>query len=210
MYRGIDDVMNALNPAFIENKVFAVPEVLEQKREERQTAKGGILIYSICRVKYTFFAEDGSSVQVITVGEGMDSGDKATNKAMAIAFKYACFQLFCIPTEEMVKEDARPVDPDGESHELVARGREEQKKKAENQLKKLTEAQINTLLNELARTGIGWRSVCANYKVEQLSHMNIEQFKDAMNTLRARPDKPVKEPEPETVPPEDMCGLPFN
>ncbi|MFS0844210.1 MAG: ERF family protein [Roseburia hominis] len=30
----------------------------------------------------------------------MDSGDKATNKAMSVAFKYACFQVFCIPTEE--------------------------------------------------------------------------------------------------------------
>ena len=37
---------------------------------------------------------------------GMDSGDKATTKAMAIAFKYACFQVFCIPTEEMKDPDA--------------------------------------------------------------------------------------------------------
>ena len=91
MYRGIDDVMNALNPAFIKNKIFTVPQVLEQHREERTTAKGGLLIYSICKVKYTFYAEDGSSVEVVTIGEGMDSGDKATNKAMAIALKYALF-----------------------------------------------------------------------------------------------------------------------
>ena len=36
----------------------------------------------------------------------MDSGDKATNKAMAAAFKYALFQTFCIPTEEMKDADA--------------------------------------------------------------------------------------------------------
>ena len=63
--------------------------------------KGGTLIYSICRIKYTFYAEDGSNVSAVVIGEGMDSGDKATNKAMSIAFKYACFQVFCIPTEEM-------------------------------------------------------------------------------------------------------------
>ena len=112
-YRGIDAVMNAINPALVKNHVFIVPEVLEQQRQERTTNKGAVLIYSICRIKYTFYAEDGSSIEAITVGEGMDSGDKATNKAMAIAFKYACFQVFCIPTEEM-------KDPDGETPEPVA------------------------------------------------------------------------------------------
>ena len=111
-YRGIDAVMNAINPALVKNHVFIVPEVLEQQRQERTTNKGAVLIYSICRIKYTFYAEDGSSIEAITVGEGMDSGDKATNKAMAIAFKYACFQVFCIPTEEM-------KDPDGEIPEPV-------------------------------------------------------------------------------------------
>lgn len=74
----------------------------------------------------------------------------------------------------------------------------------------LTEAQLNTLLNELARTGVGWRKLCENYGVAQLSRMNAHQFRDAMEILRKKPDKPRKEPEPETVPPDDMCGLPFN
>ena len=89
MYRGVDDVMNALNPAFIKHKLFMVPEVMEQSRERRTTGKGGELIYSVCKVRYTFFAEDGSSVHAVVIGEGMDSGDKASNKAMAVAFKNA-------------------------------------------------------------------------------------------------------------------------
>lgn len=111
MYRGIDDVLNALQPLFSRHKIFVVPEVLEQTREERQTSKGGTLIYSVCKVKYTFYAEDGSNVSATVIGEGMDSGDKASNKAMSIAMKYACFQVFCIPTEEM-------KDPDAESHDI--------------------------------------------------------------------------------------------
>lgn len=109
-YRGIDAVMNAINPALVKNHVFIVPEVLEQKREERTKRSGGALIYSVCKIKYTFYAEDGSSIVAVTVGEGMDSGDKATNKAMAIAFKYACFQVFCIPTEEMKDPDEETPD----------------------------------------------------------------------------------------------------
>ena len=92
MFRGIDAVMNAISPALIKHHLFIVPEILEQTREERTNSKGTLLIYSICKVKYTFFAEDGSNISAVVIGEGMDTGDKATNKAMSIAFKYACFQ----------------------------------------------------------------------------------------------------------------------
>ena len=113
-YRGVDDVMNALQPVMVQHGLFVVPEIIDQKREERQTNRGGNLIYSVCTVRYTFYAKDGSSVQCVVVGEGMDSGDKATNKAMSIAFKYACFQVFCIPTEEI-------KDPDAEVHTVAPR-----------------------------------------------------------------------------------------
>ena len=114
MYRGIDQVYNTLNPVMSELGIFLVPEVLEQKREERTTLKGGALIYTILTIKFTVFAPDGSSVSMVVVGEGMDSGDKSTNKAMSVAMKYAMFQLFCIPTEEM-------KDPDAEVHEVTPR-----------------------------------------------------------------------------------------
>ncbi|MCM1533015.1 MAG: ERF family protein [Ruminococcus flavefaciens] len=111
-YRGVDDVMNALSPALIHNNVFVVPEVLEQHREERQTKSGGNLIYSIIKVKYTFYSSvDGSSISATVIGEGMDSSDKGSNKAMSVAFKYACFQVFCIPTEEMVDPDSEALPP---------------------------------------------------------------------------------------------------
>ena len=112
MYRGIDDVMNTFQPLMAERGIFVVPEVLEATREERQTNNGGNLIYSVLRVKYTFYASDGTNVCAVVIGEGMDSGDKASNKAMAVAMKYAMFQVFCIPTEEM-----RRADPDGETPE---------------------------------------------------------------------------------------------
>ena len=110
-FRGIDDVMNTMHPLLSKHKVFIVPQVQEHRREERITAKGSNLIYSICRVKYTFYAEDGSYVEAITEGEGQDSGDKSTNKAMSIALKYALFQVFCIPTDEMIDPDSESPEP---------------------------------------------------------------------------------------------------
>jgi hypothetical protein len=111
-FRGIDDMYNALNDILAKNKVFATSEVLRHEREERQTAKGGVLIYSILTVKFTFYTDDGSSVTSTMIGEGMDSGDKASNKAMSTAYKYALMQIFCIPTDD-------PKDTELDSHEVV-------------------------------------------------------------------------------------------
>jgi len=110
-YRGIDDVMNALNPLLAKHQVFIVPEALDKTREERASRSGGNLIFTSITMRYTFYAVDGSSVSAVVVGEGMDSGDKSTNKAMAVAMKYAMFQVFCIPTEEMVDPDAETPPP---------------------------------------------------------------------------------------------------
>lgn len=198
MYRGIDDVMNALNPAFIKNKIFTVPQVLEQSREERTTAKGGLLIYSICKVKYTFYAEDGSNVEVVTIGEGMDSGDKATNKAMAIAFKYACFQLFCIPTEEM-------SDPDAECHELANKPHE-----SKPNVSKINKKQVDELLSECDRIGKSEKAICTYYKIGKFADMDQNQYRSAIKSFKATPDKPAVPANPATIPPENADeGLPW-
>lgn len=111
-YRGVDQVLNTLHPLFAKYKVFSVPEVQEiLTREERQTKSGGNIIYQVLKIKYTFYAEDGSNVSAVVVGEAMDSGDKVSNKCMSIAYKYACFQVLSIPTEETV------ADPDDEKNE---------------------------------------------------------------------------------------------
>lgn len=112
-YRGIDDVYNSLHKVFADNGVFVTPEVLEKTREERTNKNGTVLAFTCLRMKYTFWAEDGSSVSCIVEGEGMDSGDKSSNKAMAVGHKYALLQTFMIPTDEV-------KDPDAESHELGA------------------------------------------------------------------------------------------
>jgi hypothetical protein len=99
-FRGIDDMYNALNEHLATEGVFITSKVIDVKREERQSQKGGTLLYSILTMEFEFFAEDGSSVKSTTIGEAMDSGDKSMNKAMSTAYKYALMQIFCIPTED--------------------------------------------------------------------------------------------------------------
>lgn len=104
-FRGIDDMYNALHPLFAEHGVFNTPRVLHKAVSERITNSGSTLRFVELTVAYDFFASDGSSVTVETVGEAMDAGDKASNKAMSAAHKYALIQAFCIPTGEAPDAD---------------------------------------------------------------------------------------------------------
>ena len=112
-FRGIDDVYNALSPLLAENGLCILPRILSRQCEERQTAKGGALFYVTVEAEFDFVSsEDGSAHVVRTFGEAMDSGDKATNKAMSAAYKYAAFQAFAIPTEG-------DHDADAQTHQVV-------------------------------------------------------------------------------------------
>jgi hypothetical protein len=114
-FRGIDAVYNALAPLLAKHKLCILPRCISRECVERTNAKGNALFYVTVQAEFDLVsAEDGSKHTVSTFGEAMDSGDKATNKAMSAAYKYAAFQAFCIPTEET------SVDSDAETHEVRA------------------------------------------------------------------------------------------
>lgn len=110
-FRGIDDVYLAMQPLLAKHGVFYSPVVESETREERTSKSGGMLIYTVLRVRFNFFADDGSTFPAVTVGEAMDSGDKSSNKAMSAALKYALLQVFCIPTQEDNDTENNSPDP---------------------------------------------------------------------------------------------------
>jgi hypothetical protein len=112
-FRGIDDVYNAIAPLLAKHGLCILPRVLARECVERQSKNGGALFYITVEAEFDFVSsEDGTKHTVKTFGEAMDSGDKATNKAMSAAYKYACFQAFSIPTES--RDDA-----DYQTHEVM-------------------------------------------------------------------------------------------
>ena len=113
MFRGIDDVYGALSPLLAKHGLCILPRVVSRDVTERQTAKGGLLFYTVLTVEFDFVAvEDGSKHTIVTVGEAMDSGDKPSNKAMSAAYKYAALQAFAVPTEG-------DNDADAHTHEIA-------------------------------------------------------------------------------------------
>jgi hypothetical protein len=111
-FRGIDDVLNALAPVLAEHGLCILPKCKERIVTERATQKGGVLFYVVVHADFDFVsAVDGSVHTVSMYGEAMDSADKATNKAMSAAYKYAAIQAFCIPTEGDNDADATTPQP---------------------------------------------------------------------------------------------------
>lgn len=108
-FRGIDDVLNAVHAALVKHGVFYLPLV-----EDADYGVAGKQRVATLKVRYRFYGPAGDSVEAVTVAEGMDSGDKAPNKAMSAALKYALIQVFAIPTEDTAEPDREAPDMNGE------------------------------------------------------------------------------------------------
>lgn len=110
-FRGIDDVMNRMAQHLVEANIVIVPRVTSREVQERVNSRGNPLFYVTVQVDFSILSTiDGSAIVCSVPGEAMDSGDKATNKALSIAYKYMAFQLFAIPIDE---------DPDATTHQLA-------------------------------------------------------------------------------------------
>lgn len=199
-YRGIDAVMNALNPAMVKHKVFVTPTVLESQREERVGKNGTNMVYSVLTVKYTFYTDDGSSVDCVVVGEAMDRSDKSTNKAMAAAFKYACFQTFCIPTEEMIDSETESLEI-GKAAEKKTKGKKPTDEEMNAEMaasvdprcipnpNRTTEEMEANIKAELERTGIKEDIVLGAVAVKKYADLTDAKYITIMNRFKRTPDK---------------------
>ena len=111
-FRGIDDVYNALAPMLAKHKLVILPRILSRECVERTSKSGSAQFFVTVEAEFDFVsARDGSKHVARTFGEAQDSADKATNKAMSAAYKYAAFQTFCIPTEGDNDADATTPEP---------------------------------------------------------------------------------------------------
>lgn len=109
-FRGIDAVMNAVGPVLRKHGVVVVPELISVDYQtveigQKRTPMGHARIV----VAYHFYGPEGDSITSTVAAEAMDSGDKATAKAMSVAFRTCLLQALCLPTDE--------PDPDSEVYE---------------------------------------------------------------------------------------------
>jgi hypothetical protein len=157
-FRGIDDVYNALSPLLAKYELCILPRMLSREVVERTSSKGTTLFYVTVEAEFDFVsAKDDSKHTVRTFGEAFDTGDKATNKAMSAAYKYAAFQAFAIPTEG-------DNDADAHAHEVAAVSRA------------ISPKQLEELRGLVDQTGADLEVLCGYYKIEALPELPSARF----------------------------------
>lgn len=109
-FRGIDAVVNAIGPALRDAGGFIVPTVVRSAHEVAQSAKGGVLNTVRIQVEFSVYGQEGDPISGVVSAEAFDSGDKATAKAMSVAYRTFMLQVFCLPTDE--------PDPDSKTYNL--------------------------------------------------------------------------------------------
>jgi len=106
-FRGIDDVLNRLAPLLARHHLCILPRVIERTCEERQGANDTLLLSVCLKVAFDIVsAKDGSMHTIEGFGEALDTGDKATAKAMSAAYKHLVLQAFCVPVRGIEDADA--------------------------------------------------------------------------------------------------------
>jgi len=123
-FRGIDDIYGAVAPLLSTHGLCILPNYRNRAMEIAESKQGGNLFYVTVEGVFDFVCvNDGSKHTVTMFGEAMDSGDKATNKAQSAAYKYACLQVFCIPTEGDNDADAKTPEPAAKTPPAYAKPR---------------------------------------------------------------------------------------
>jgi len=177
-FRGIEDVMNAVNPVLARHGISTVPRVTDLRRDEKATQKGGQLTVTVLTVDYYFFAPDGSCVVATVVGEGMDSGDKSANKAMSAAFKYAVGQVLNIPFEVVDSEDDDPEPAPAANHARPGGGPSPAMNRS-----KITAEQAANLHRGLAKYHVPMEAFCEEFSVETVEEIATSVYGEACHWI---------------------------
>lgn len=176
-FRGIDDVYSALSPLLAAHGLVIIPRVTCRECVERASKNGGALFYVTVHAEFDFVsADDGSIHTAATFGEAMDSGDKATNKAMSAAYKYAAFMTFAIPTEGDNDADAHTPEVAPQPDPVF-----------------VDDATVTKIISLCEAVGGGQSKViCDAYKVDAIPKLTASQAKAVIARLNEKLADKVK------------------
>lgn len=165
------DVLHAVKPIERKHGVFSYPcarEIVDSGefitastyKGERQERKQ---LFLRMKTVYRFvnIGNPSEFIEVTTYGDGLDSGDKATGKAMTYADKYALLKAYKIVTGDDPDQDASP--------ELVQKVQRVEAQYIDN-------IKIEALVKKCVAEKVNGSKICKLYKVESFSKLTEKQF----------------------------------
>lgn len=124
------DAVAQVGAAFREHGVMIQSRDCHVTYTENSVSRAqGTQLWTSARVEITYVftsLTDGSTLEFASAGEGRDTADKATSKAMTMALKYTLTQAFTIATNEVDPDAERPeIEQDGVVQVAKPRGKDE-------------------------------------------------------------------------------------
>lgn len=108
-YRGVDAAMEGFAPVVRRHGVLVIPEHVEANYAPATTSTGKAARECTVIVTYRIYGPAGDSIVAQAAGESLDSGDKGSAKAQAVALRTLLFHGGMVPL--------RDTDPDAQNLE---------------------------------------------------------------------------------------------
>ena len=163
------DVLEKVNAALVKNKIasYAVPEIINFIDITNQ--KGNVEHLATVKMTLTIIdSESGESLQIIGLGSGQDSGDKAIMKAQTAALKYAWMLTLNISTGDDPEADSAVDESMSKAEPITA-----------DQTKKINEIVIAINMEEKQfKAGLAH-----NFKVNDMTKLTAKQATELIKIL---------------------------
>lgn len=187
-FRKFEDTAAALGQAFRDHLVFVQSEVIsreiaEPDKKPYNTGSGYTMwsqVFVTMRYRFTSLV-DGSTLEAQAIGEGKDSSDKASGKAMTMAMKSALTQAFMIATDDPDPDSERP----GDYAEPVGQGMGQQRAQARQQAARERTQELDP---QGGNTSSEQRATFASWVAQQLAQpmLDLERLAKIYKTTEDR------------------------
>jgi hypothetical protein len=112
-FRGIDAVINACSGPLNDQGILTYPVETVSVEQGTATTRGGAVMNTVTVVMRYAFTDGKDIIEFSAPGSAFDSGDKATAKAVSVAYRTALLQALQLPTDE--------PDPDSDVYDAQIR-----------------------------------------------------------------------------------------
>jgi hypothetical protein len=184
-----EKVTSVMRDELIKNQLVVFPIAQEANRN-------GNITHVDTKYRMVNVEKPDEFIEIVSCGDGADTQDKGSGKAMTYAFKYMWLRVFALPTGEDPDKISSAELDDKAKKEADKKAKEEEKKKAE-QVVMCTANEINALHEEISRVGgdeTEWVEYVAKKsehgpKPKKLEEITKKQFLWSMKILGAKPTK---------------------
>ena len=188
------DILDKVKPIEKKYRVYSYPydrEIIDKDTLVKESEYNGNItktntLYMRLQTIYRFVNIDKPDefIDIKTYGDGLDTGDKATGKAMTYADKYALMKAYKISTGDDPDKDPSPEN--GLAKKETKATKITTKKQTQEELENMLDYEYQQALQ---MSGQDEKEMLGHYGVESADELTLQQKKEAIVVMKAKIQK---------------------